>query len=319
MVLLSCIYILYKRKYSIDDNYFSKIDNQNKAYILGFMYADGAIYPRRAKLDLQIDDLYILEQIQKEMNIEMPIKIYKNQKTWFYDKEGNKVFYPKKDTARLWMNSEIISNDLSKCGCIQHKTYDLKFPNNLILPKNLVSHFIRGYFDGDGCLTYSERKSTNSCSKHFCMDFTGTYNIVSTIKEILNDECVNFVGDIRSRKNNGKNNYTLKICGNNILLKICEYLYRDANLMLNRKYNKYMLLKEEIDRRDNNPYFYNKKIFKLYKDGEYIDTYEGVNYLENISKEKFGTKLHHSCISACINNKYGKTNVYKGFSFEPVF
>ena len=80
------VYILYKRKYSIDDNYFSKIDNQNKAYILGFMYADGAVYPRRAKLDLQIDDLYILEQIQKEMNIEMPIKIYKNQKTWFYDK-----------------------------------------------------------------------------------------------------------------------------------------------------------------------------------------------------------------------------------------
>jgi len=30
-----------QRKYSLNENYFDEIDTSNKAYILGFLYADG--------------------------------------------------------------------------------------------------------------------------------------------------------------------------------------------------------------------------------------------------------------------------------------
>ena len=35
-----------KRKYNVNDNYIDIIDNQNKAYILGFLYADGCNYDK---------------------------------------------------------------------------------------------------------------------------------------------------------------------------------------------------------------------------------------------------------------------------------
>lgn len=305
----------YKQS-KLNENYFHIINTSEKAYILGFMYADGTVYPKRAKLDLQIDDIHILEQIKREINIETPIRVYKDQKTWFYNEVGEKITYPKKDTARLWMHSSQISKDLSRHGCFQNKTYDLKFPNNEVLPEILVRDFIRGYFDGDGSLTYSARKSNHDESLHFNMSFTGTYEIVSQIKNILNKDCCNFVGDIRSRRNNGVNNYTLTICGNDILLKICEYMYDGCTIKLDRKYEKYKMLIEEIERRNDNPFMNNKKPFKLYKNGEYIDTFESARILEQISEKRFGTKLTNQAISACLNKKYSSTNVYKGFTFE---
>lgn len=304
------------KRAKLDENFFEKIDTEEKAYILGFMYADGTVYNDRAKLDLQSEDIQILNDIKQVMNIKSSIKVYKNKNTWFYNENKEKVFYPKKDTARLCMNSVKIAKDLSNNGCFPAKTYTLDFPKENILPQKFIKDFIRGYFDGDGSLSCSLRKSKNSERMHFNMTFTGTYEIVSKIKYYLNKHCCEFVGDIRSRHNNGKNNYTLSIDGNNIISKICEYIYNDCSIKLNRKYEKYILLKKEIERRDNNPFAYNKKPFKLYKNGKYIDTFESARILEDISQKRFGVKLTNQAISACLNKKYSKTNVYKGFTFE---
>ena len=73
---------------------------------------------------------------------------------------------------------------------------------------------------------------------------------------------------------------------------------------------------DEINRRNTNPHMNNKKPFKLYKDGIYIDTYESARALEGVSQERFGVKLSNQAISACLNKRYSNTNVYKGFTFE---
>ena len=304
----------------LNENYFEKIDNGNKAYILGFMYADGTVYKDKhsAKLDLQFEDIQILEDIKREMQIECSIKVYTDQKTWFYNENKEKVYYPKKDTARLLMSSTKIANDLSKLGCIPSKTYTLKFPKAEFLPQEFERDFIRGYFDGDGSISYSTRKGKYGDSLHFNMTFTGTYEIVSGIKYLLNKNCCDFIGDIRSRRNNGVNNYTLNIDGNDIILKICDYMYRDCSLKLDRKFEKYNLLTKEIERRNNNPLWRRSVKFKMYKDGEYVDTFESISSLVSISEKRFGVKLTHSSISDCLHNKYNKNNVYKGFTFELV-
>ena len=59
------------RKYNVNDNYFDVIDNQNKAYILGFLYADGCNYKNGYfKIDLQEEDKNMLEVFKKELNFE---------------------------------------------------------------------------------------------------------------------------------------------------------------------------------------------------------------------------------------------------------
>ena len=282
------------------------------------MYADGTVYNNRAKLDLQSEDIQILNDIKQVMNIKSSIKVYKNKNTWFYNENKEKVFYPKKDTARLCMNSIKIAKDLSNNGCFPAKTYILDFPKEDILPQKFVKDFIRGYFDGDGSISYSSRQNNHGESLHFNMTFTGTYEIVNQIKLLLNKNCCNFVGDIRSRRDNGVNNYTLTINGNDIIQKICEYMYEDCSIKLDRKYKKYQLLINEINRRNINPYVNNKKPFKLYKDGIYIDTFESARVLEKISEERFGIKLLRPQISMCLNGKYSKTNIYKGFTFKLV-
>jgi intein/homing endonuclease len=45
-------------------------------------------------------------------------------------------------------------NTLNNLGCIPKKSLRLEFPNeNIFKSKDLIRHFIRGYFDGDGCFT----------------------------------------------------------------------------------------------------------------------------------------------------------------------
>ena len=45
---------------------------------------------------------------------------------------------------------------LYKLGCVPNKSLILKFPKLSIFlnPKDLVKHFVRGYIDGDGCISY---------------------------------------------------------------------------------------------------------------------------------------------------------------------
>ena len=306
-----------KQKYKINNDYFEKIDKPDKAYILGFLYADGCVYEKWSKMDLQIDDIEILYKMKLYMENECPIRIYSDKNTWFYNKEGERVYYRKKDTCRMDIYSPKISKDLIACGCIKHKTYDLTFPNENIVPQNLQRHFIRGYLDGDGSLSYSERKRKNEGSyEHFNMTFTGTYEMVSSIRKIINEQVCEFAGDIRSRKNNGVNNYTLNICGNDILLKICNWLYNDTDFYLERKYEKYIKLKNVIAERNNRPLYKNRnKKFGLYKNGVLVDIYDSVYVLEKNSLEKYGVYMNHNSIRGYLKNKY-KTDTYKGFQLK---
>ena len=70
----------------------------------------------------------------------------------------------------LTIGNKVMINDLLLLGLTPNKSLDVKFP---ILNKDLYSHFIRGYFDGDGCICLLSNKSwhINFCSgSKFLMD-----------------------------------------------------------------------------------------------------------------------------------------------------
>ena len=64
-------------------------------------------------------------------------------------------------------------NDLIKQGCVPNKSLILTFPNKYQVPKNLINHFIRGYFDGDGSIYEYSKTHAGSIS------FIGTESVLN--------------------------------------------------------------------------------------------------------------------------------------------
>ena len=132
----------FSKEYEIDETFFQSIEQENQAYILGFLYADGCnqIYENTRYVSMcQLEqDKDILDKIKREMKFNNPDYVVEVQKS------NNKIKY------KLQIYSRKISKDLEKLGVTANKSLTLQFPT--FIPDSLMPHFIRGYFDGDGCV-----------------------------------------------------------------------------------------------------------------------------------------------------------------------
>lgn len=152
-----------RRKFELDENYFSIVDTPEKAYWLGFLAADGSISEDRGRIDvtLQPDDESHLTKFLKAVGSTKEIKTC-------YTNGG----YPGR---YVHLNSRKMVNDLLKLGLHQNKSLDLLPPTDEQVPNNLVKYWILGYFDGDGGITFNE---TTGRYKSY---FTGTYEVLEFI------------------------------------------------------------------------------------------------------------------------------------------
>lgn len=201
------------RKYTLNEHYFSKIETEEQAYILGFLYADGynQISKYQIRLTLQKSDYKILEKINKCINHNKPLIYLKNN-----------------TVVDLSINSKIMSIDLDKLGCMQNKTKKIKFPYS-ILPKKLYRHFIRGYFDGDGCISINKIKNDYiNCQ----INITGNYDFIYELQKIFNSELNLTMTKLQERKSGS---FTVFYHGKNICYKLSDYMYRNNNISLERK------------------------------------------------------------------------------------
>lgn len=215
------------KKYDINEDYFTKIDTPNKAYILGFLFADGTIYKNFVKLNLIETDVDILFDIAKEIFNEKPYSI-KEIKGEFKKWKNNREYYSKPQKS-LNICRKKIADDLRKHGLIDKKTYKIRLPK---LNKNLYSHFIRGYFDGDGNIYISPKYSNNN-RVHITSNNNFICDIQTLLFELLNMETI-------ITKTQINNIDRLSIYGNNKVLKFLDWMYDDAELKLERKYLKYL-------------------------------------------------------------------------------
>ena len=209
------------KKYKCNENFFDIIDTEEKAYWLGFMYADGYVISAKNAigLSLSITDKSHIEKFLNSLESNNKVSIYHNNIG--------------KEYCRIIIHSSKIKDDLIRHGCLEHKTFNLTFPD---IRNDLIHHFIRGYFDGDGSL--SKHKVKYGYTHRFRLCGTSSF-----LKSVLN-----YIGFSNTRlnkrhKDRDNDNYDIDIGGNIQVLNIMEYLYKDSNIFLDRKYNRFVDLK----------------------------------------------------------------------------
>lgn len=215
------------RKYKFNEHIFDFIDTQDKAYWLGLLMADGYNNEKKhyVSLRLKSEDLEILEKYKSFLSTDIPIYIF-NRIT-----SVNKLHKTYND---LSVSSKIYSNRLAELGCVQNKTLILKFPD---IPENLYSHFIRGYFDGDGCISIGNRK--NRKCKSYQLTIVGLESFLLKIQDILVSNIGISMLPLKERRKNSSIK-TLQYSGRRNLIKILDYLYNNANTFLKRKHDLYI-------------------------------------------------------------------------------
>lgn len=216
-------------KYSVNEHFFEKVDTEEKAYWLGFMYADGFIQSKRPLnsrkigISLTESDGKHLEKFKKALNYTGPIKIYNPSPKYCY--KGTKPY------ARILIASDKLALDLIKLGCVENKTTILKYPTEEQVPFELQKHFIRGYIDGDGSLMIKPKNTYYE----FAINITGTLEVLEGIKKYLN---ISHLKNQQRHPDRPVNNFTFTIGGNKQVLYFVDYLYKDATVYLDRKYEK---------------------------------------------------------------------------------
>lgn len=224
-----------KRIYNVNDDYFTNIDSEDKAYWLGFLSADGWINQRtgqdRLILDLSSKDKLHLNVFKNCIGFTGPIKDFKI-------KSGKWIGY---DHCQVGITSQKLVDNLNNYGCTPRKSLSLKFPK---LREDLVHHYIRGYFDGDGSVFISKEKhwrnGTISSVIHY--RFSGTESFLTEI-----DKQINLNGRLSVIK--GSKAFELAYKRNKKLISFYNYLYKDATIFLKRKKDIFDLhIKKEVQR-----------------------------------------------------------------------
>ena len=228
-----------KSKYQYNKNFFETIDSEEKAYWLGFIYADGwiCLSESNAEVGIQLkdSDYEHLKKFNKSIEGNIEVNRFMATNGFGIDKE-----YP---SCSIRIYCKKMALDLEKNGATKNKTKTIQLPN---LSKEFIIPFLRGYFDGDGCLQLDKKRN--------CMRFdycSASKIMLEQIRKFLYDNynITSYISkEERSKSKDGIiriPNYRLNFRGLRNGYNFGKLLYEDANIYLDRKYNFYKRLVEE--------------------------------------------------------------------------
>ena len=218
----------FHRKYQLNEHYFDVIDTPNKAYILGLLHADGCNEMDKGTIfiGLQESDRDLLETIRLEIGSEKPLdfKDYSNKHTFGYNYEN---------MYELKMYSTHMCKQLADKGIVSNKSLVIGFPN--WINDNLISHYIRGVYDGDGSICQQIRNENN---KPILLTITATNSFCQKLKEICKDKLSlnSYIYDASCHNGITK---VFTLSGRNVCRTFLDWIYQDAEIYLQRKYDRY--------------------------------------------------------------------------------
>lgn len=218
--------INYQNITKFNQHYFDNIDTEEKAYWLGFLYADGAVGLNKniIELSLKLSDRNHLEKFRQALNCELVVK---------------QDHY----RSRFMVTNKHLKKTLISKGCTPRKSYTIIFPN--FLPVNLKHHFIRGYFDGDGSIGVYKTKNNTYDKSSLRASLIGTNDFLS---RVLLESLVN-ANIFTVNKNRGGDERVkhFQLSGQKAY-NFLTYIYKDATVFLERKYIKYQFAVQSINR-----------------------------------------------------------------------
>ena len=232
----------HRRKFNI--NYFDIIDDEHKAYWIGFIWSDGYLGYRirdngreeyNLKLSLMESDYQHLEKFNKDLDGKYCVHFYKI---------GKKAYQTNQKEARLFITNKYFGENLkSKYGIIPHREDFTKIANNT--PFQLAKHLIRGIVDADGSFTAYKVLDNKKIRDKYSISICGAETTLRFIEQhLIKQGLINNVErklDKRHKEpDRDKGCYILHISGKKNVTDVLNYLYGDATIYLDRKYQKYL-------------------------------------------------------------------------------
>lgn len=220
----------HHRTYSHKEDFFHTIDTEEKAYWLGFMFADGYISNNDNRygqdqfgLSVAEEDIDSLYQFKEALNATNPVHTYnRNSHT-----KGQPL-------CRLQLTSQQTVNDLIRLGCGKQKSRSLQPPTNV--PNELVIHFIRGFFDGDGSITKSKNNRYKSTDGYvYGINITTTKAIADWLQAYFD------MGSV-VKESRREFTYYYSLGGHRQVIKFYHILYDKATVYMKRKYLRFQEL-----------------------------------------------------------------------------
>lgn len=215
---------LKKEKHTYNHDYFNKIDTEDTAYWLGFIYADGCVCyrPEKSNTELAIK----LSSVDDEHLRKFNKCIDGNCNITYATRECN-LNGKMHESVALRVYSKRMVEDLMKHGITQNKTFTIEFPE---IREDLIRHFIRGFFDGDGCVS-NHNKKAKTIQIDFC---SASLSFLKSLRATLYSFGVSsYIIDEKAR-----NTYRLYVSGLNNCHKMVCFMYNNSNMYLDRKFNK---------------------------------------------------------------------------------
>lgn len=217
--------IPYNKKivYSYDPNFFN-IDTETSFYWAGFIAADGNISNKGDfTLSLKVEDRHHIEKFAAHTMSSAPITILGPTLKMIDGVETRTS-----GTTLIRFRAKHWITGLQNFNIVPNKTAQYELPNNVINHK-LFKHFVRGYFDGDGW--YGKTQLNNKL--RVCFGICGNFSVIENIKHFLQNTCKLDSNPIIYPQ---KNIFKLAFHKQNDVFKISKYLYYQANVFLDRKY-----------------------------------------------------------------------------------
>ncbi len=202
-------------KYSANHSYFEKIDSEDKAYFLGFIAADGFVQKNSIGIEINSQDKKIIEAFLDKTESNNPI--YERVRT---HKSGKKS-----KMASICITSKEMVSCLARLGIKQRKTFNLDWKKTTKnIPKHLLRHFVRGFFDGDGWFV----------QKRFAYGFVGA-------SENFMNGLANYLESMKCLSNRyrraGERAFQIAVNGRLLFLNFHKLIYENSSIFLERKKN----------------------------------------------------------------------------------
>lgn len=196
--------------------FFDTLDREAQSYWLGFFCADGGFHSNLKQFGFQ------LARKDRDHLVKLATIFSREVKdgSTFDERTKRRYFWSKLTIHSVHMIRKMIAFGLP-LNKTEHLTGDI-FSK---IPPQQLSHFVRGYFDGDGCISHIGKAE-------YRITIVGTYDFLDKMRDSINEVLAVAFPTPHKR---GRVLHGIALCGTDRINTLKEWMYADATVFMERK------------------------------------------------------------------------------------